>query len=178
MHSKKISSIMYKLLIEQSLDGFSVIQLRDAAQNLPETKTGKPKTRRLVYRQILKFKANGWLEEKGSGRQKMYYKTTAFFAQKFEIKKESEPQGSNTLCEPDEVGYEVLSKELSQYQGELEIVLAEIEEYRSLKVRFPLLEPNIKILLEEARVNSARILGKVNGVTKLLSNINQSSLKC
>lgn len=169
---------MYKLLIEQSLDGFSVIQLRDAAQNLPETKTDKPKTRKLVYRQILRFKAHGWLEEKGSGRQKKYYKTTAFFAQKFETKKESEPQGSNTLIEPDEVGYEVLSKELSQYQGELEIVLAEIEEYRSLKGRFPQLEPTIKILLEEARVKSARILGKVNGVTKLLSNINQSVLKC
>lgn len=171
---------MYKLLIEQSLDGFSVIQLRDAAQNLPETKTDKPKTRKLVYRQILRFKANGWLEEKGIGRQKKYYKTTAFFAQKFETKKESEPepQGSNTLSEPDEVDYEVLSKELSQYQGELEIVLAEIEEYRSLKARFPQLEPTIKILLEEARINSARVLGKVNGVTKLLNNINQSGLKC
>ncbi len=169
---------MYKLLIEQSLDGFSVLQLRDAALNLPETKTDKPKTRKLVYRQILRFKANGWLEEKGSGRQKKYYKTTAFFEQKFETKKESEPQGSDTLSEPDEMGYEVLSKELSQYQGELEIVLAEIEEYRSLKGRFPQLEPTIKILLEEARINSARVLGKVNGVTKLLNNINQSGLKC
>ncbi len=62
--------------------------------------------------------------------------------------------------------YSVLVSERNQYKGELEIVLGEIDEYQSLNVRFPELEPKLITLLDEAKERSACLLGKVNGFNK------------
>ncbi|MDR9827937.1 hypothetical protein RCJ22_20300 [Vibrio sp. FNV 38] len=178
MRSKKICSFMYKLLIEKELDGFSVLQLRDAAQDLPEVTTQEAETRKLVYRQILRFTANGWLEEKGKGREKRYYKTASFYQLNFDVRKDRAERITAISKIEGSSEYQLLNQELSQHQGELEIILGEIDEYQSLKRRFPHLEEKITTLLEEARVNSARILGRVKGISKLLSDIDQRGVKC
>ncbi|CSA22607.1 Response regulator [Vibrio cholerae] len=64
--------------------------------------------------------------------------------------------------------YSVLVSERNQYKGELEIVLGEIDEYQSLNIRFPELEPKLITLLDEAKERSACLLGKVNGLTNVL----------
>lgn len=74
--------------------------------------------------------------------------------------------------------YSVLVSERNQYKGELEIVLGEIDEYQSLKVRFPELEPKLIMLLDEAKERSAYLLGKVNGLTNVLKMLYEGKQTC
>lgn len=68
--SMKISAEMYKLLIERTMDGFSVIELRDEFIALKGPFVDPDEARKKVYRQILRFIKKGWLRSEGSGRQK------------------------------------------------------------------------------------------------------------
>ncbi|EDL54006.1 hypothetical protein VSAK1_08351 [Vibrio mediterranei AK1] len=137
---------MYKILIEKGLDGFSVLELRDAVQKLPEIHTDKSETRRRVYRQILRFKSNNWLEEKEHKGQKKYFRTKAFSEQGFEVKTARVEELDGERNQGNESDYGVLKKEIQQHEAELEIVLSEIEEYRSLHRRFPEFSSNIDAL--------------------------------
>lgn len=74
----KISAEMYKLLIERTLDGFSVIELRDEFIVLIGSPIDPDEARKKVYRQILRFIKKGWLRSEGSGRQKRYFQTDTF----------------------------------------------------------------------------------------------------
>ncbi len=72
----------------------------------------------------------------------------------------------------------MLVSECNQCKGELEIVLGEIDEYQSLKARFPELEPKLITLLEEAKERSAYLLGKVNGLTNVLKVLYEGKQAC
>ncbi len=74
--SMKISAEMYKLLIERTLDGFSVIELRDELIVLKGSPIDPDEARKKVYRQILRFIKKGWLRSEGSGRQKDTFRQT------------------------------------------------------------------------------------------------------
>lgn len=50
--STKISAMMHKLLIEKEMDGFSVVELRDAFISTDNSGTDPDEARRMVYRQI------------------------------------------------------------------------------------------------------------------------------
>ncbi|WP_079993506.1 transcriptional regulator VspR [Vibrio cholerae] len=161
--SMKISAEMYKLLIERTLDGFSVIELRDEFIVIKDSIIDPDEAYKKVYRQILRFIKKGWLNGEGSGRQKRYFQTDTFKALHAEPK--SENVDIEIVLNQD---YSVLVSERNQYKGELEIVLGEIDEYQSLNIRFPELEPKLITLLDEAKERSACLLGKVNGLTNVL----------
>ncbi|WP_367302430.1 hypothetical protein [Vibrio coralliilyticus] len=159
----KISAEMYKLLIERTIDGFSVIQLRDEFIILKGSPIDPDEARKKIYRQVLRFIKKGWLRSEGSGRQKRYFQTDTF--KTLHVESKSENVGVEVVSNHD---YSVLVSELNQYKGELEIVLGEIDEYQSLNVRFPELEPKLITLLDKAKERSAYLLGKVNGLTNVL----------
>nr|WP_108320987.1 hypothetical protein [Vibrio cholerae] len=159
----KISTEMYKLLIERTLDGFSVIELRDEFIVIKDSHIDPDEAYKKVYRQILRFIKKGWLKSEGSGRQKRYFQTETFKAL------HAEPKSENVDIEVAlDQDYSVLVSERNQYKGELEIVLGEIDEYQSLKARFPELESKLAPLFDEARNRSAYLLGKINGLTNVL----------
>lgn len=161
--SMKISAEMYKLLIERTMDGFSVVELRNEFIALKDSYIDPDEARKKVYRQVLRFIKKGWLRNEGSGRQKRYFQTDTFKALHVE------PKSENVDIEiTSNHDYSVLVSERNQYKGELEIVLGEIDEYQSLNVRFPELEPKLITLLDEAKERSAYLLGKVNGLTNVL----------
>ncbi len=171
--SMKISAEMYKLLIERTMDGFSVIELRDEFIALKGSFVDPDEARKKVYRQILRFIKKGWLRSEGSGRQKRYFQTDTFKALYVE------PKSGKVDIEIDlNHDYSVLVSECNQYKGELEIVLGEIDEYQSLKVRFPELEPKLIPLLDEAKERSAYLLGKVNGLTNVLKMLYEGKQTC
>lgn len=90
-----------------------------------------------------------------------------------------EPKSGNVDIEIDASrDYSVLVSERNQCKGELEIVLGEIDEYQSLKARFPELEPKLITLLEEAKERSAYLLGKVNGLTNILKVLYEGKQAC
>ncbi|MFB1074851.1 hypothetical protein [Vibrio diabolicus] len=173
--STKISAIIHKLLIEKGMDGFSVIELRDASLSMSDGKEGLDEARKKLYRQILRFIKNGWLESEGSGREKRYFKTALFCSLNVTPKAQRTEISSPLNTAPD---YSVLQHERNQYKAELEIVLGEIDEYQSLNRRFPELEQKLKPLLQQARERSAHLFGKVNVLTNVLNAISSDIAEC
>lgn len=169
----KISTEMYKLLIERTMDGFSVIELRDEFIILKGSDIDSDEARKKVYRQILRFIKEVWLRSEGTGRQKRYFQTDTFKALLVEPK--SVKTNIGIALNHD---YSVLTSERNQYKGELEIVLGEIEEYQSLNRRFPELEPKLIPLLDKAKERSAHLLGKVNGLTNVLKTLSEGKQTC
>lgn len=171
--SKKIGALMHKLLIEKGMDGFSVVELRDASLPIEGIDSDLKEARKTVYRQILRFEKNNWLRSEGSGQRKRYFQTNSFKIRLQKIESECVEFTSNSS--PD---YSVLSVEYSQHKGELEIVLGEVDEYHSLRIRFPELESKLNPLLQQARERSAVLLGKVNVLTNVLNVLSEEKVSC
>ncbi len=72
----------------------------------------------------------------------------------------------------------ILLKERREHEGELKIVLGEIDEYRSLLSRFPALEQNIEPLLQASKIRSTQLLGKVNVLTNILKSLSAEQVTC
>ncbi len=76
------------------------------------------------------------------------------------------------------VDYSILFRECNEHKGELEIVLGEIDEYKSLKCRFPELESRLAPLLQQANERSAYLLGKMNGLSNVLKALSEGEQLC
>lgn len=166
---------MHKLLIEKGMDGFSVIELRDASLSISEFREELDEARKILYRQILRFMRNGWLESEGEGREKRYFQTDLFRSLNVKPKVERKNAPSPVKTTPD---YSVLHHERNQYKAELEIVLGEIDEYQSLNRRFPELEQRLNPMLQQARDRSAHLFGKVNVLTNVINTISSDVVEC
>ncbi|MFZ3501536.1 hypothetical protein [Vibrio harveyi] len=173
--SIKISAVMHKLLIEKRMDGFSVIEARDVSLNDGCGTQNLDEARKKVYRQIWQYQQRGWLRSEGEGRNKRYFQTEQFLDLEVVPRRKSEPEVLRKECSPD---YSILLRESNEYKGELEIVLGEIDEYQSLRCRFPELENRLTPLLQQARERSAHLLGKINGLTNLLNTLEEGSQPC
>ena len=173
--STKISAIMHKLLIEKSMDRFSVIELRDASLSISDLRKEPDEARKRLYRQILRFVRNGWLQSEGEGRDKRYFQTDLFRSLNVKPKVERKKAPSSVKPAPD---YSVLRHERNQYTAELEIVLGEIDEYQSLNRRFPELEQRLNPMLQQARDRSAHLFGKVNVLTNVINTISSDVVEC
>lgn len=173
--STKISAIMHKLLIEKGMDGFSVIELRDASLSISDFRKEPDEARKRLYRQIFRFVSNGWLESEGEGRNKRYFQTDLLRSLNVKPKVGQKNTPSSMKPTPD---YSVLRHERNQYKAELEIVLGEIDEYQSLSRRFPELEQRISPMLQQARERSAHLFGKVNVLSNVINTISSDVVEC
>ncbi|CAK3469122.1 Transcriptional regulator VspR [Vibrio crassostreae] len=169
----KISAIMHKLLIEKEMDGFSVTELRDASISISSDHTEPGEARKIVYRQILRFIQNDWLKSEGTGQKKRYFQTELFKTLRVAPKPEVVEIEIPSIND-----YSILRRERSQYKGELEIVLGEIEEYQSLSHRFPELKVKLAPPLERAKERSAHLIGKVNVLTNVLKTLTERKTTC
>ncbi|WP_045386224.1 hypothetical protein [Vibrio rotiferianus] len=163
-HPHKISAVMYKLLIERKMDGFSVTEARDASLSSEDSVQSFEQARKKVYRQIWQFQQKGWLRSEGKGRNKRYFQTKHFKSLQFNPKKSyiSEERTSSFGH------YSILVKELGIYKRKLEVSLGEIDECNLIKEKFPELEAQVFPLLDEARNRAALLLGKINVLTNVL----------
>ncbi|NLS14899.1 hypothetical protein HGP28_18745 [Vibrio sp. SM6] len=161
--TRKVDALMHKLLIEKRMDGFSVVELRNASLAYVETPCDLHELRKRLYRQLQRFESNNWLRAEGSRVDKRYFQTEQMnnfdFVPKIISVAHNEPE-TPTLA--------VLTRERNESRGELEIALGEVDEYQSLIQRFPELEPKLDVLLAQSRERSAQLLGKVNVLTKVL----------
>lgn len=173
--STKISAEMHKLLIEKRMDGFSVVEARDASLNIEKGTQNLDEARKKIYRQIWQYQQKGWLRSEGEGRNKKYFQTEQFRELQVAPRKKATRTASIKECTTD---YSVLFRESNEYKGELEIVLGEIEEYQSLRSRFPELECKLTPLLQQAKERSAHLLGKVNGLTNVLKTLSEDCQAC
>ncbi|MCH1924162.1 hypothetical protein L9G74_06405 [Shewanella sp. C32] len=179
--SKKINAIMYKLLIEKEMDAFSIIEARDALLQTEATDLDANEARKQVYRHISLFQRNGWLNSIGSGRQKRFYVTDEFRELSVVSKKDTSAASyrrQKQCSKNNKSEYSVLVKERKEHEGELKIVLGEIDEYRTLQTRFPALEDTIAPLLQRSKLRSAELLGKVNVLTNVLKSLSIEEATC
>ncbi len=165
---------MYKLLVEDNLDGFSVIEARNASLQMDSIDKNPVEARKQIYRQILHFEKKGWLQAEGIGRNKRYYQTNSFKCLTFfpKVSHESVYINKHHLFEK---GYSILENELELHQRELGIVQGEIEEYLSLTARFPELEQSLSLMLQRSQKRSFSLLGKVNVLKSVVNELQQSS---
>lgn len=171
--SLKISDEMHNLLIEKEMDGFLVVELRDAFVSIDDSYVDLDDARRKVYRQLLRLVKNNWLRVEGTGQQKRYFQTDLFKGLQIDTASDKTKVTFSTSSD-----YSVLRHERNQYKGELEIVFGEINEYQSLCSRFPELEPRLLPLLEQAREHSAQLLGRVNVLTSVLKTLCEDNQSC
>lgn len=178
--SKKINGYMYNLLIERGIDDFSVIELRDALMTSAKDVFDPEEARKYVYRQIFSFERKGWLTSTGYQRAKRYQKTTLFKQINFYPRsvKYHLPthRGSADKLKPNNLA--LLLQEKTQHEGELVIVLSEVEEYRSLISRFPQNRDQLLPLFTDAKECSARLHGKIKAVTNALKVAGFRGLGC
>ncbi|MBF4307552.1 hypothetical protein, partial [Vibrio anguillarum] len=116
-----------------------------------------------------------WLRSEGEGRRKRYFQTKVFKDLDGAPRKKAKRE---TLIKESAPDYSVLLRESNEYKGELEIVLGEIDEYHSLKCRFPELESRLVPLLQQARERSAQLLGKMNGLENVLKTLSEGDQPC
>lgn len=173
--STKISVEMHKLLIEKRMDGFSVVEARNASLNVEQDTQNLDEARKKIYRQIWQYQQKGWLRSEGEGRHKKYFQTEQFRNLQVTPRKKAAYANSAKESTSD---YSVLLHECNEYKGELEIVLGEIEEYQSLKSRFPELKCKLAPLLQQAKERSAHLLGKMNGLTNVLKTLSGDCQPC
>ncbi|WP_261904059.1 hypothetical protein [Vibrio fortis] len=162
----KINSCMFNLLIEKEMNNFSVIDARDALLSEKGSTLSKGDARKYIYRQILAFVNKGWLSVTGNHRQKRYNVTSSFRGLSVEpktrnlAKKKVRNENVSPPC------IKILIREKKQYEGDLAITLAEIEEYQSLFNRFPKYKQELLPLFERAREHSAKQMGRINALAK------------
>jgi hypothetical protein len=166
--SKNINNNMFKLLIEKEMDNFSVVELRDALVQQTEGKYSQDEARKYVYRQILAYVKKGWLTSKGQNRLKLYLKTDSFKSLSFSSSNTTKTKEltNNKQQMNDEI--KIFVREKSNYTGELEIILGEVEEYQSLMSRFPSMSSSLRPLFEVTKDRSARLLGKINALSNVI----------
>ncbi|WP_114765369.1 hypothetical protein [Vibrio rhodolitus] len=183
--SKKINAYMFNLLIEKEMDDFLVIEMRDALMQLTQSAMDLDEARKYVYRQILSFERKGWLASSGVDRAKRYKKTELFKQTDFsarEAKTMLPPKNQSITDVPNTEGTKsellILLSEKNQHEGELAIVLGEVEEYQSLINRFPQKRDLFLPLFAEAKECSARLLGKINAISKALKASGFRGIEC
>ncbi|MUK64383.1 hypothetical protein [Aliivibrio fischeri] len=173
--SRRISAVMHKLLIENGLNGFTVLEARDLWLSLNNMNTNSTEARKKVYRSILHFEKKCWLRTEGSGRAKRYFQTVQF---KELHKNVTTNNQVNTKSQALVQDYSILNNERNEYKGELEIILGEIDEYQSVISRFPELENKLAPLHQQAKERAALLLGKVNVLTKVLNTLYEGNEAC
>ncbi len=165
--SQKLNIHIHNLLIEKEMNGFKVAELRDA---LLLYSNGEFKdhneARKFIYRQILRLQKKKWLISTGNGRHKTYTVTELFKEQCF---KKSALENAVFSADNSSFSFSNLSQEKLQSEGELYIILGEVEEYQQLLARFPNEESFLKPMFNNAKERSAKLLGKINALTHVLS---------
>lgn len=166
---------MHNLLIDRKLDGFTVVEIRDVAMEMDQSMVDLDDARRRVYRQILRFISHGWLHTEGIRRDKRYFQTDLFkqFLNESKVVAAEKP-----LDTPVRRDYSVLVREKKCYNGELKIVLTEIDGYQSLFDRFPELEPKLVEFHVKAVERSAYLLGQINVLTNALNVVPSDANLC
>ncbi|MBN3493789.1 hypothetical protein [Vibrio neptunius] len=173
--SQKINVYVYKLLIEQKMDGFSVVEARDAARFFPESPQDVNELRKIVYRQILNCLERGWLRCEGSGREKRYFTTDEFNLLSFVPRKSKSRVSKSRLkvsvSNQDSNDYSELTVECNRLKGELEVTLGEIDKYKTLKEQYPEQFHLLERLHVAANEKAALFMGNINAITNMLNSL-------
>lgn len=177
----KLNQHIYSLLIEKECNGFTIVELRNELFSVTDTYQDIDEARKFIYRQTTALERKGLLNSKGSGRYKRYFKTELFDNAKFVAKQvviaKEKSISSHTDNQASKL-VEILLNEKKQFEAELAILLGEVDEYKALQKRFPEHLSLFYSAFDDAKNNSAKLLGKVNALTNILASLDNGARQC
>lgn len=174
----KLHPYIYNLLIEKGFDEFGAVGLREALLQITDDYLDVTEARKFIHRQLLRLEALGFIHkiENSVGREKrLYKKTERFFSTSFTPR--NLPKNSCLIPATEKTQLPVLdidlflanlTKEKIVHEAKLAVVLSEIEEYQSLMERFPTRKGCLMNLYQQAKNQSAELLGRVSALSKVL----------
>ncbi|PTP83177.1 hypothetical protein [Vibrio splendidus] len=175
MSSKPITLIqpLYQVLVEEQLDDFSVLELRDRFMILSDPKIDKATARRFVYRHILRLVKKRLLNKVFvDGCQKATYQKTVLFS-----KTSWEITGGDKTISPNETSCEselafpkiALQERLEQCESDFLACLHEFETYQDLSSEFPHLKESLYDVRHKTKVQSSKLVGEIRAIKMALT---------
>ena len=184
----KLHPYTYNLLIERDFDLFSSTHLRDALLKISDEYLHVTEATKFVRRQLHRLETLGFIHkiEDNSGRSKVLYKKTeSFYSTTFiagKIPKNSclkvVTEKMKSPVQDDDVFLANLNHEKVIHEAKLAVVLSEIEEYKSLMHRFPYRKKELMDFYEQAKNHSAKLLGRVTALSKVLGLRTEGQSTC
>jgi len=184
----KLHPYIYNLLIEKDFDEFGAVHLRDALLKITDDYADVTEARKFIHRQLLRLEALGFIQkiENSCGRSRdVYKKTESFYSTTFTPRKL--PKNSRLIAIAEKVKLPMtdfdpflmdLKKEKIVHEAKLAVILSEIEEYQSLMERFPTRKRTFMDLYQQAKNQSAALLGRVTALSKVLGQHSDEHRVC
>ncbi|EDT6360750.1 hypothetical protein AIA42_004053 [Salmonella enterica subsp. enterica] len=184
----KLHTYMYKLLIEMSFNEFCAIHLRDALLKITDDYAEVTEARKFIHRQLLRLESLGFIYkiESSGGKSRSVYKKTESFHSTIFIPR-GLPKNSRLIAMPEKMKPSApgadrflvdLEKEKVIHEAKLAVILGELEEYQSLMERFPAKKICFMDLYQQAKNQSAELLGRVTALTKVLGQHSDEHRVC
>ncbi|CAM3002039.1 hypothetical protein [Vibrio rarus] len=178
MSSKPIHLIpfLHQILIEDQLDDFSVLELRDRYLALDGSTLDKAAARRLVYRHILRLVNKQLLckvSVKGT-KKATYQKTELFSKATWELTKHnsttkvSENHGRSHGCKSNSAKT-VLQERLEQCESDFLACLQEFQTYQGLSSEFPHLKEGLHDVRSKTKIQSSKLVGQIRAIKMALA---------
>lgn len=173
MSSKPIKLIqpLYEILIEEQLDGFSVLELRDRYIALCDLTLDKSVARQLVYRNIRRLVDKKLLRKvsiKGSHKV-MYQKTDLFSKIHWKLSEKHQWTESHSrvtaFCENNSTSPKlVLANRLEKCESDFLACLHEIKVYQGLSFEFPHLKESLHEVRSKTKIQSSKLVGEIRAI--------------
>lgn len=173
-----IHAEIYKSLVIDCLDGFTIIELRDAYIDFLALRStpAEVSAYRKVYRQVLRLEKHGLLTQiKQAGKPAKYYKTPLFFETKFVEIFSRDVMPANGLKEKmacvvaSQIPFiEQLKLQARQYQAELFASIGECEEYKRLSEAFPGMRSQFEAGYLQSTERSSKLSGHLRAIETVI----------
>ncbi|MUK60733.1 hypothetical protein GNP81_07925 [Aliivibrio fischeri] len=178
----KLNEIVFKILIENKLDVFTVSDMRDYVLKVSDFFESKEAAGAFVYRQVAALEHKQLLSRspKAKGKKITYSQTqlllnSEIIVKPYEFKKKAklthiDPKIHNKDLKVDSISklLNTVMQQKSQYEAELTMLLSETEEVKHIMSSFPEDSTHLQSLYLDLRNQSATLCGKVNALTKII----------
>jgi RecJ-like exonuclease len=160
------------VLIQSDLNEFKIPKIRDRLLATTMKNKSKDTVRLFVSRHLNAMVEHGLLVSTGTHRKKVFSKTKSFeqintiidgdLTNKIEVE-------FNTKATSEQKPYIAeLGKIRSRLNAELAILIAEMDEYRSIMAQFPQTQEKVRKLHETSTQQSATLTGQITAITKTI----------
>ncbi|MDC0610547.1 hypothetical protein OAP63_07415 [Vibrio sp.] len=178
-HPFNIHPDIIDVLTLLNLNEFKISQIRDLLLTTKMQNKSKDTVRLFVSRHLNDMERQGLLLSSGVRRKKVF-RITKLYEQlgkatniavdnkiRVEPIERTIPEGKSYLSE--------LVKIKSRLNAELTILIAEMDEYRSIMTQFPQTQTKVQKLHEESTQQSATLTGKITAITKTIELLKQEA---
>ncbi|WP_270820613.1 hypothetical protein [Aeromonas sp. Y311-2] len=173
-----IQAEIYKTLVVDRLDGFTLKELRDAYVDYLALRSTPAElgAYRKVYRQVLRLQKRGLLAQfKIAGEPAKYYKTPLFYDTIFVevFHRDVMPpavikKNMASIAATQQHFVEQLQCQAGQYQAELLTIIGESEEYQRLSEEFPGMRSKFETDYLQSTERRSKLLGQLRAIETVI----------